>query len=125
MLDGFKVYYLTTGLPTISITLNGVSFNKTAIVKMEYPEHVLLMINSEEKKIAIQACDADSPGATPYFRKRKGRDIVSVRWNNRDLLSTISKIMGWDLKDSGYRAQGDYLENENAIVFDLSQATPI
>jgi len=125
MLDGFKVYNLTTGLPTFSVTQNGVSFNKTAIVKMEYPEYVLLMINGDEKKIAIQTCDEGQAGATQFYKGARGNGVVSVRWNNRDLLNTISKMMGWKLEEQGYRIPGDYYEDENAIIFDLKQAEPI
>lgn len=122
MLEGFKIYNLTTGLPTLSITQNGVSFNKTAIVKMEYPEYVVLMINYKEKRIAIQSCSKELPGATVFYKGEKRNGIVSVRWNNRELLNTISKMMRWDLSKQGYRIPGDYLETENAIIFDLNQA---
>jgi len=124
MLDGFKTISLTVGLPYISITENGVTFNKTSIVKLGRPSHVLLMINEDKKQIAVQPCDAENEDATPFLRS-EGKSVLSVRWNNKDLLNTLSKLMGWDLKECGYRVDGDYLNNENAMVFDLNTATRI
>ncbi len=122
MLDGFKTINLTVGLPYISITENGLTFNKTCIMKIGRPSHVLLMLNEETKQIAIQPCDAENEDATPFLKSEK-KSTISVRWNNKDLLNTLSKMMGWNLEETGYRIDGDYLNNENAMVFDLNKAT--
>jgi len=121
MLSGFKTVNLTIGLPYVSITTNGVTFNKTTIVKLGRPSHVLLMINEEEKQIAIQNCDSENEDATPFLRN-EGKSTLSVRWNNKDLLNTISKLMNWDLKECGYRVDGEYFNDENAMIFDLKSA---
>lgn len=121
MLEGFKPINLTIGLPYISITENGVTFNKTSIVKVGKPTHVLLMINEEKKQIAIQPCGKNDENATPFLRNET-KGTLSVRWNNKDLLNTLSKMMGWNLKGCGYRIDGEYLSDENAMIFDLNSA---
>lgn len=125
MLDGFKVVNLTIGLPTLSITQNGVGFNKTAIIKMNYPEYVLLMINPNEKKVAIQECQENVDGAIQFYKDKKKNGVVSVRWNNKDFLNTVSRMMDWNLEENGYRINAEYLEEENALVFDLKEAEEI
>ncbi|MEA4999868.1 MAG: hypothetical protein VB087_10820 [Candidatus Limiplasma sp.] len=122
ILDGFSVYSFSDGYPYVSLTNNGATFNKTVIVKLDYPEYVLLLFNDEEKKIAIQCCDADTPKAVRFYKK-KNSGIISVRWNNKDLLNSIQNMMGWDLDKGGYKADGIHIHDQNAIIFDLSKAT--
>lgn len=121
MLEGFKTISLTVGVPYISVTGNGLTFNKASIIKLGKPSHVILMMNEESKKIAVQSCEQNTEDATPFL-KSKSDSTMSVRWNNRDLLNTISKMMSWDLKKNGYRIDGDYLNTENAMIFDLDSA---
>ena len=122
MLNGFRVINLISGLPSLSITKNGVGLNKASIVKLEYTEKVLLMINDAEKMIAVQKCENDNPNATQFYKKQRN---VVVRWNNSDLLSTLEKMMGWDVKKNGFKVTGEY-DNENfALIFDLKKATQI
>jgi hypothetical protein len=122
MLEGFRPINLTVGLPYISITKNGVTFNKTSIVKIGKPAYVLLMMDDVNKRIAVQPCDSSDEDATAFF-KGEGKSVVSVRWNNKDLLNTLSKMMNYDLDKFSYRVDGDYLSNENALIFDLKLAT--
>ena len=122
MLDGFRIINLISGLPSLSITKNGVGFNKTAIIKMDYAEKVLLMINEDKKMLAIQKCENDTPGATQFYKKQRN---VVVRWNNADLISTLEKMMDWNVKKTGYKAIGELISEEQAIVFNLKEATQI
>lgn len=124
MLEGFKPISLTIGLPYISITKNGITFNKTSIVKLGCPSHVILLINEEKKQIAVQQCKENDENATPFY-KSSNTGLISVRWNNKDLLNTLSKLMKWDIDKFNYRIDGDYLSNENAMIFDLKNATTV
>ena len=124
MLEGFKVINLTVGLSSISITQNGLTFNKTSIVKLGCPSHVLLMLNETDKMLAVQVSDEDNENSTPFYKSKKS-GFITVRWNNRDLLHTISKMMAWDLAETGYKIDGEYLSEENAIIFNLNNATRI
>ena len=55
-LSNFKTFDFSEGVPYISITSNGITFNKSVIMKMKYPAYVKLLINETEKQIAVQAC---------------------------------------------------------------------
>lgn len=122
MLDGFKIVNLATGFPTISITKNGVALNKASIIKLDYAERVYLMIDETGKRIAVQRCEADDESSVPFYRKQKS---MMVRWNNADLESHIEKMMNWDLKTQGYKAAGEFLDEDKALIFDLNKATDI
>ena len=123
MLEGFKPISLSVGLPYISITTNGLTFNKTSIVKIGKPTHVVLLMNESKKQIAIMPCSENDENATPFLRRGKGN--ITVRWNNRDLLYTLSKMMQWDLSKMGYRVDGEYISDNNALVFDLNNAVVV
>lgn len=121
--ENFKTINLTIGLPYISVTNNGVTFSKTAIVKIGSPSHVLLMMNEEEKQIAIRSIGEDDKNedATPFVRSKNSSNL-NVRWNNKDFLNTLSKMMNWNLEEHGYRINGDYFSSENAMLFDFKNA---
>lgn len=121
MLDGFEVVNLTIGAPYISITKNGLTFNKSAIVKLGKPSSVKLLMNKARRMIAVQPCDDSDENATPFFKAKKS-GLITVRWNNGELISTISKLMEWDLSKNSYRIDGDLLDEEKAMVFDLKSA---
>ena len=112
-LSGFKVFNFNEGVPYLSITPNGVTFNKSVVMKLDYPDYVLLLIDSDGQRIALQACDQDTPNAVQFYKPNK-RDVLSVRWNGRDL---------WNLRETAYRADGFLLRDERAMIFDLTTAT--
>ena len=123
-LEGFSAFDFSEGVPYVSFTPNGLTFNKSVTLKLGEPEHVKFLINESAKQVAIQVCDAGDKNATVFYRP-KASGVLSVRWNARDLLNTIERIMGWNLKETSYRADGILLKEEHAIVFALSKATPL
>lgn len=124
VLDGFSAFDFSEGVPYASFTPNGITFNKSVTLKLGEPEYVRFLINAETRQVALQVCEADDKNATVFYRP-KASGALSVRWNARDLLNTLERIMGWNLKDASYRADGVLLRDERAIVFDLSKATTL
>lgn len=123
-LSGFKSFNFNEGVPYVSVTSNGVTFNRSVVLKLACPEYVVLLINEETKQIAVQVCDEDATNAVPFFKEKKD-GVLSVRWNARDLLNNLSAMMGWDLSKESYRIEGVLLKDENAILFNLSKASEL
>ncbi len=121
MFQDFQTFNFEEGVPYISITKNGVTFNKAVIMKLNYPKHVILLINPIAKKIAIQCCSQDTPNSVP-FHKEKANNVLSIRWNAKDLLNTLQDIAGWDLSKESYRIDGILFKEVEAMVFDLTTA---
>ena len=119
MLEGFKKFNVTVGPSSVTIGKNGLGFSKTAVIRMNKCEYVCLLINEESKKIAIQECRASDESATKFYANQK---TSSVRWNNRELLNTLTQMMNWDLSEKNYKIEGEYLSEEKALVFDLTKA---
>ncbi len=122
LLENFKPFNFKEGVPCVSVTNNGITFNKSVIMKLDYPEYVVLLIDDKSKRIAIQTCTQKTPNAVAFYNKDKRSNTLNVRWNGRDLLNTLKNMMGWDLSKCGYRADGMLLEDEHAMLFDLSTA---
>lgn len=121
MLDGFKVFNFNEGVPYVSITNNGVTFNKAVVIKMNYPKHVILLIDDKSGRIALKACKEDSPNAVTFYKQKK-TNVISVRWNGKDLLNTIKTMMKWNLDKDSYRTEGELIPEEQAMIFDLNNA---
>lgn len=119
MLEGFKRYDIAIGTSSVSITDNGIAFSKAAIIRIGKPEYVVFLMNENDKKIAIQKAEKNDEGAIQFYTKKKN---VSVRWNNKDLLKTITEMMNWKLSGNIYKAEGEYVSAENAMIFDLKNA---
>jgi len=120
MLENFKPIVLTKGAPAISFSENGTSFNKTTVIRMEKAKYVVLLINKEKHQLAIKKCGESDENATPFYRETK-RNIIAVRWGNRELVKAIFTMMKWE-KGKVYKADGEYYSSEEAIIFDLNQA---
>ncbi len=119
--SGFKEFDFEEGMPYVSITKNGITFNKGVVMKLGRPSRVVLLINSESKQIAIRGCDENTPRSNAFY-KENDRGVVSVRWNSKDLLSTLKDMMGWNLDRESYRVEGQLLKEEDAMLFDFNNA---
>lgn len=126
ILDSFKPRKLVVGSPYISITENGVSLNKSTIDRLEYAEYVKILIDEDNRRLAIQVCDSDDPDKTSFVNATKKKDAQYVRWNNREF---IKQLLAWapneDLKENGFKVPGEYLSEEKAFLFVFSKAVPL
>ena len=120
-LSNFSVFDFKEGVPYVSITSNGLTFNKSVIMKLPYPEFVILLINNESKQIAVQACDETNEKAVQFY-KEKANGVISVRWNAKDLINTISRMCEWDLSQVSYRVNGVLIPEQSLMLFDLTDA---
>ena len=118
MFDDFQVFNFDEGVPYVSVTKNGVTFNKAVVMKLGYPEYVVLLINPNEQIIALKKCTETTPNSTSFY-KENAKKILSVRWNAKDLLNTLQDITGWNLSEDAFRIDGYLVKEENAMVFDL------
>lgn len=124
LLDSFEVMPYVTGVSNMSITKDGVNFNKTTVEKLGSPSYVLVLIDKSNLKLAVTPCDEHRQGARPFLRE--GRSArTGVRWNNTDLKESIQTLTGWDLEASGRKVVGRFYPEDNVMIFDLTEWTPI
>ena len=123
--EGFTPFDFEEGVPYVSITKNGVTFNKGVVKKLNCPKYVVLLVNAQKKQIAIQVCSEGANRAVVFYNDEKKKNALSVRWNGKDLLNTIISMTGWNLSKTGYRAEGTLITEEKAILFDLTKSEPL
>lgn len=121
MWEGFKPITILTGSAFLSITKNGLNFNKNVVLRMNSPKFVKFMLNAEKKLLAIQAVDENDPYAVKFVREGAKAEN-GVRYNNRDLENTFTSLMNWDVSQYNYRIDGNYDAAEHAMIFDLNSA---
>lgn len=117
-LSGFKEYSLSNGLPTITIAKSGISFSRTAVIRLGKPAFAELRIDSEKKQIVIIPSDENNANAAPFFREN--RNIIAARWNYKDLIQTFENLMNWDTDTHTYKVEGSYSMENNLLFFDLN-----
>lgn len=124
MLEGFKPFSFGNTGPAVSITKNGVTFNRFATEKLGKPPYVQLLINDHTHQFAIKKTSLSDPNALPFMAAIK-EGAPSVRWNNKELLRIISGMASWDLNApgcKGYRIPAVFDRTEAALVFSLAAA---
>lgn len=122
--SGFKAFNFSEGVPKISVTTNGVTFSRGVANKLGKPEYVVLMINDEKHQIVIKRAIKEEKFSYRFYRKsnrKEEKNIVSVRINNTELLSEMSRLMNWDLSLYSYSVKGVVVDDET-ILFDLNNA---
>lgn len=119
--SGFKEFDFDEGMPYVSVTKNGITFSKGVVLKLGKPSRVVLLINSETKQIVIRGCEENIPRSNIFYKDNQ-RGVVSVRWNIKDLLSTLRDMMKWNFDLESYRIEGQLLKDEGAMLFDFNNA---
>ena len=121
IIDGFRIVENVTGIPTMSVTTNGVAFNKSTLEKLRKAEYVQALLNEQALRFMIITCEPEEPEARKFYKGRKISD--GVRWNNHDLIDTLTRLTGWNLETTGGKVKGEFAEEEGrrAIIFNLAE----
>lgn len=121
MLEGFVKLPISSGNSLLSITNNGLNFNGTVVLRMKKAKNIILLLNKDKHQIAIQKVDDITEDSIIFFQSEK--DLKSgIRLNNREIQQGIAIMMNWNLEECNYRADGFYIEEESAMIFNLDSA---
>ena len=121
MLDGFVEIPILQGSSFMSVTDNGLNFNKNVVKHMQRAERIRLLCNVNKKQIAIQKCDSGNENSIPFYRDEKNLQN-GVRFNNREVQQMIATMMDWDLSQYNYRVDGFLSADNRTIIFNLNNA---
>lgn len=120
----FQLMEKVAGKPAISVTKNGVGFSKQVLSRLGYAHYVLIFINKVDKQIGIKACDAETPGSMRFVPESKEK-VDSLRWNNPSFKDDIKSLVSKELAEINFVCDGEYLEEEAALLFDFTKARPL
>lgn len=119
--DGYQVvrgeYFAHIYEPSISFNRCKVSLNTACIKRLPDIDYVQILVNSEEKKLAVRPCGEDEKDSFLWCtQKRKPKQITC-----RVFFAKIVHLMGWN-PDYRYKLLGKLIKsgNEHLFIFDLS-----
>lgn len=117
----FAVIDVTMGaVPTMTINLNGISFNGKALDVLGSPEYVKPLLDAENKAFAIQVCKEKDGHAMKFTKNSSGAGFSSTC---NTIRSALRRLMGDEWReDKRYEMEGVYFPDAKAVVFDLSAA---
>ena len=85
---------------------------------MSLPNYVVLLLDEDSKRIAIQA--SENREDIPFCVNKSNR--VNARINNKDFARKLFKLMNWELSDGSYRVAGTWYSEEKVFIFNLKEA---
>lgn len=120
----FTVYDFSKPLPSVTITQEGARFNATAAELLHYAPYVVLLLDRPDKQFALKPCDPGTAGCVRFFESgAKGQDgRTGVLWDHPNFLRVIAGIARWDLSMESFEVEGQYVEDEDVLLFDLKKA---
>ena len=108
---------------TIDPKQNRIRFYRTFLKELGNPKYVQLMVNSQDKIIAIkasEALDAFSVKLNSHIEKEHCYELHSL-----NLITELFNLMNWNDKNFTYKIVGKMDKKTNTGIFPLTQATKI
>ena len=121
MLEGFVEVPILQGSSFLSVTSNGLNFNKNVVKHMRRAESVKILCNSSKKQLAIQKCGKGEENSISFYRDEKSL-TNGIRFNNREVQQMIATMMNWNLSEYNYRADGFLADDCETMIFNLNCA---
>lgn len=119
--DGYQVvrgeYFAHIYEPSISFNNSKISLNTACIKRLPDIDYVQILVNSEEKKLAVRPCSEDEKDSFLWRTlKHKPKQITC-----RVFFAKIVHLMGWN-PDYRYKLLGKLIKSggEYLFIFDLT-----
>ena len=117
--DGYQVargeLFAHLRKPAITIRKDSITFNTACINGLEDAVYIQIMVNRDQKRIAIRKCSENDKDAVRWCiskpDKRRSRKITSRPFSER-----IYALMGWD-KGCRYKIIGHQIEYQGDILY--------
>lgn len=118
-ISGFVPFDFSVGVPYISVTENGVTFNRSVTILLGYPEYIRVCVNESERLVFVEPGAHGEAGCVKYFNP--GRRVDSVRLSGDSFIIFMMKMCGGD-RGLGYKVTGE--QTDGGIMFDMKKARP-
>ena len=123
--EGFQVvrgeFFSHIYEPSITFNKNKISLNTACIKKLPEVEYVQMLVNPEEKKIAVRPCQEDEKDS---FRWRSaGNKLKPKQITCKVFFAKIMSLMGWN-PNNRYKLLGKLIESGGELLFTFDLKTP-
>ncbi|MBD5561003.1 MAG: MerR family transcriptional regulator [Clostridia bacterium] len=124
MLSGFERFDIKQEPPKMTLTAEGVTFDKQVAEQLGNPQRVFFLVDDDLKRVAIQGCDPDDPEGVDFWDPDDA-SREKIRWHHKVLVEKLQQMGQFDLKNNNYVMAGYLLTQENAMFFDLNTAQAV
>ena len=121
----FKGYDFVPGIATVTVAKHGMGFSKKAISELGNPDYVRLMINAEDKQLALIVASENEDGAIKCMAGKEPNDNRNFRISAKDLLYKISQMMNCSFDELNYKIVGEFFNDGSVMLIDLKRASKI
>lgn len=118
ILSNFRKVNLSGNAPFVTISSYGLTFNKTVLEKMSYPDYVSLYIDTPNNLIAIQSVDDSTE--IPFCISKSNR--VNARINNKEFARILLGLLRTTDMSTSFKVPGTWYSEEKVFVFDMKEA---
>ena len=101
---------------------NKIYIGKKTMAALGMPQYVHLLVDRKEKWLFVKACKRDKDAFNVYYSPVDG-DEIRYTINEKPLLLWFSRIIGLDKDSQSIRFEGNFMEEENAVFFDMNKYT--
>ena len=122
MLKGFKLIQVYGNASESAMTITGkyFKFNADTAIELGNPNYINMMIDTDGKRIAIVKSDEKAEAAVKFSSPTKEKkNVINVAFKAAH--AAVRNLMGWN-DDTSYRVIGVSVPEENAIIYNLTQA---
>ena len=122
ILDDFVPENDLNGVIFLSVAEYGITFSKSSVEALGYPLFVKVLFDWKGKRVAIQPTE-NKEGARYFVRNPDSDKASFVRWNDKKLLSQILALGGLELYGKTLRVSGEYIQEENVLIYSLNNVS--
>lgn len=116
-MENWRVFKFGSAIPKISITENGVTFNKGVVGALGSPKYIQLLFDEENKLMAVKPCtDAKEKNKVAFCKNEKSKN---VRLNHTSLKKYIENMLKVDLHINIFKCNGIF--QNGVVLFDLKE----
>lgn len=122
-LSKFKSYEFVPGVATVTFAKHGMGFSKKAIHELGNPDFVRLLINAEDKQLALVVAQEGEDGAIKCMKGKTPDDNRNFRIVAKDLLHKVAHMMNCQhIDDLSCKVVGEFFDDGNVMLIDLKRA---
>lgn len=109
--------------PAVSIKYGQLTFNMAAIRLFEGVKHVLTIVNSDKKKLAVVPCAEEESASVEWARVNKKGNWVNKNITSVDFVENLFRLIGWN-RECRYKVLGRVAASDKGLilVFEMEEA---
>ena len=101
--------------PAVSIKYGQLTFNMAAIRLFEGVKHVLTVVNTEKKRLAVVPCAEEESASVEWARVNKQGKWVNKNISSVDFVENLYHLMGWN-RECRYKVLGRVAASDRGLI---------